>query len=221
MTHDRHHPAVHATWSLRVEKDADFPVLPDGSVDLITLTPPSAPPRVLLSGLDLSPRRVHLEAGTRLDGLRLRPGVDLRPLGFVPAESLGRVIDVTDGQEAMTGALERCLGSHLEAIDLLTASPLSVAAVARDLGVTPRTLHRHVTNATGLSPVVWRDLGRAKRAANSLIHSDAPLVETALDLGYADQAHMTRSLKRWFGVPPGKLARCAETGALFRTLGLA
>jgi AraC-like DNA-binding protein len=34
---------------------------------------------------------------------------------------------------------------------------------------------------------------------------DVPLAALAADHGYADQAHMTRDLRRWFGASPSRL----------------
>lgn len=45
---------------------------------------------------------------------------------------------------------------------------------------------------------------RARQAAN-LVEKGVPLVEVALQAGYADQAHMTRSLRRYFGQTPSQL----------------
>lgn len=82
---------------------------------------------------------------------------------------------------------------------VLVRDPL-VAEVAR--GATPdvsaRTLQRHFVAATGLTQASIRQINRA-RQATVLIQQGVPPHEVLHDLGYFDQAHLTRSLTRFVG----------------------
>lgn len=67
-----------------------------------------------------------------------------------------------------------------------------------------RSLERLVKAATGRPPAYWRGLARV-RAAASNIDAAVPLSALAADHGYADQAHMTRAFRQWFGTSPARL----------------
>jgi methylphosphotriester-DNA--protein-cysteine methyltransferase len=62
---------------------------------------------------------------------------------------------------------------------------------------TARTVRRHFLSATGLTPGVVRQIERAREAA-TLIRTGA-VADAAHDLGYYDQPHLARSLRRFIG----------------------
>jgi AraC-like DNA-binding protein len=66
-------------------------------------------------------------------------------------------------------------------------------------------VQRHFVHALGLSPKQLAQIQRAKRAV-ALLRAGRPVVDVAMDLGYADQPHMTRSLKRFTGRTPGEFS---------------
>jgi AraC-like DNA-binding protein len=74
-----------------------------------------------------------------------------------------------------------------------------VEAVAAELGVSARQLHRRVSVAVGYGPKMLQRVLRFRRLQAL---APAPLVELALDAGYADQAHMTSEVTRLAGVSP-------------------
>lgn len=78
---------------------------------------------------------------------------------------------------------------------------VSVRELARRTGVTERTLHRGFNDWVGASPKL---LGRTlrSRAAVELACGSGALVEVAAELGYADQAHLSRELRELWGVTP-------------------
>lgn len=93
-----------------------------------------------------------------------------------------------------------------EIIDVLGLPGSSVERLARQQGVSERTLQRHFKKLSLPTPVFWRQLGRARRAVQALPYR-VPLSEIALEYGYSDQAHMTREFVRWFGRTPEQLRR--------------
>jgi AraC-like DNA-binding protein len=72
-----------------------------------------------------------------------------------------------------------------------------------------RTEQRRVLRATGLTPATIRQIERA-RHATALLRSGAPIADVAQDAGYFDQAHLTRSLKRFVGQTPLQIVRSQE-----------
>jgi AraC-like DNA-binding protein len=76
-------------------------------------------------------------------------------------------------------------------------------------GLSPRTVQRHFVRALGLSPKRLAQIQRANRAVD-LLRAGRTAVDVAMDLGYADQPHMTRSLRRFVGRTPGEIAAAAR-----------
>jgi AraC-like DNA-binding protein len=97
--------------------------------------------------------------------------------------------------------------------DLLTGSladPPSLDDLALATGMSPFTLLRAFRSETGLPPHAYLNQVRVRRARRLLDGGMAP-AEVAAEVGFADQAHLTRHFKRVVGVPPGAYQR--ERGA--------
>jgi methylphosphotriester-DNA--protein-cysteine methyltransferase len=60
--------------------------------------------------------------------------------------------------------------------------------------------------ATGLTHQTIQQIERA-RSAVSLLEQGTPILDTAFELGYFDQAHLTNSLKRFIGKTPEQIAQ--------------
>lgn len=137
-------------------------------------------------------------------------GADLPSIKVLSAEasaSLSRCGDRTalqawarDGLGARSPAGAR--SAALDAVLDREPAPKSPSAVAAALGVSPSRLRQLSASAFG-APIArvlqWRQVQRAARAL-SLSRS---LAEAAEAGGFADQAHFTRRMRRWFGVTPG------------------
>ncbi len=67
-----------------------------------------------------------------------------------------------------------------------------------------RTLQRRVARATGLTRSTIRQIARAEKAVEALEDGLSPH-DTASLLGFADQAHLTRSMKRFIGKTPAQI----------------
>lgn len=83
--------------------------------------------------------------------------------------------------------------------------PPALAALAREAGVHPDHLGRAFRRHFHVTPGAFVRRVRADRAAETIVSGDRPLSEIAFETGFADQSHMTRELKRRFGVTPGRL----------------
>jgi hypothetical protein len=73
-------------------------------------------------------------------------------------------------------------------------------------GVSTRTLQRRVARATGLTRSTIRQIARAEKAVEALGKGVSP-ADAALMLGFADQAHLIRSVKRFIGQTPTQINR--------------
>ncbi|HEY1834633.1 MAG TPA: helix-turn-helix domain-containing protein [Solirubrobacteraceae bacterium] len=210
-------PLIACTWEQATDAEHRQTVVPDACVDLIW-----SRERLFVAGPDTKARTVVLTPGARLVGARLRPGVagsvlgvpasELRDLSVDAAELLGA--DATellrerlgrdDPHALLTGALESRQASGPDplvraAIAALGRPGARVGAVAAELGVSARQLQRRVNDAVGYGPKM---LARVLRFRRLQALPPAPLVELALDAGYADQAHMTAEVTTLAGVSP-------------------
>jgi len=90
---------------------------------------------------------------------------------------------------------------------LLTRDAGVTAALEHgDLNASRRSVQRHCLKATGMSHNTLRQVERARRATQLLREGAAPL-DVAIECGYFDQAHLTRSLRSLIGLTPARIAR--------------
>ncbi|MGB9182687.1 MAG: helix-turn-helix domain-containing protein [Solirubrobacteraceae bacterium] len=209
---------VACTWEQAAPSGREQRVVPDGCVDLIW-----SGERLSVAGPDTRARIVKLAPGSRLVGARVRPGAagavlglpvsELRDVSADAAEVLGRDVVAALLEELQAGSnphalLLRALELRgVRGIDPLVSAAVSalgrpsarVDGVADQLGVSSRQLQRRVGDAVGYGPKVLQRVLRFRRLQAL---PDGPLVELALDAGYADQAHMTAEVTRLAGMPP-------------------
>ncbi len=94
---------------------------------------------------------------------------------------------------------------------LLGEPDLSIAHLARSVGVHPVHLARLFRSAFGQPPARIRREVRAARVIDRIIRSRASLAEIAAAEGFSDQAHMTRAVGQVSGWSPGGLRRLLAT----------
>jgi AraC-like DNA-binding protein len=88
---------------------------------------------------------------------------------------------------------------------LLVCDPVVAESLQADVDrPSKRTLQRRVARATGLTRSTITQIARADKAVDALGRGLSPQ-DTATLLGYADQAHLTRSLKRFIGQTPAEM----------------
>lgn len=75
--------------------------------------------------------------------------------------------------------------------------------------VTTRTEQRRVLQITGLTRGAIYQIERARRAT-LLLQQGAPILDVVHKAGYYDQAHLTRSLQRFIGQSPARIAQGRE-----------
>jgi AraC-like DNA-binding protein len=91
--------------------------------------------------------------------------------------------------------------------ELLVRDPVVKAVLhneARDLS--PRTVRHRFLQATGLNKNYIQQIARAERAA-ALLRQGVLIADVVYQSGYADQPHLTRSLKQFVGYTPAQLLR--------------
>lgn len=143
--------------------------------------------------------------GNRNLAIRLKPGV------FVPGLLPRQTIDIShtlqfwesptfDNAEVFISKLMR---RGLLAVDQLVQNP------TYPLQVSPRTVQRHFLRTVGLSARFSGLITRTDKAI-SLLQTGLPILEVAAQTGFADQAHLTRTVKQLSGRTPGQIIKKAE-----------
>ena len=98
---------------------------------------------------------------------------------------------------------------------LIVRDPVVAESLRADVdSPSKRTLQRRVARATGLTRSTIRQIARAGKAVEALGGGLSPQ-DAATLLGYADQAHLTRSLKRFVGQTP---AQCSTKVVIGRSI---
>ena len=85
---------------------------------------------------------------------------------------------------------------------LLECPSVKLSAWAEEKGIAPWTVSRGFAQVFGVSPEAFRARVRARKAWKAVQGTPVALAAIAADLGFADQAHMTRSVKELTGLAP-------------------
>lgn len=228
-------PAVACVWIGHVGDPAlhfTDRVLPDGCVDLIwdgaglfvagpdtgpVMLAPD-PPRTYV-GVRMAPGRASSLIGRPVSEIRdLR--VDLAELWKASrterlADAMRAATDTPSAALLLEDAVRRQLSSmppHDRLVDGLVealeraSSAQRITALADDLGVTRRSLHRRCTQAVGFGPKTLDRVLRFRHVQRTARrHPATPPGALAAAAGYADQPHLTRECRRLSGLTPAEL----------------
>lgn len=116
-----------------------------------------------------------------------------------PLEAAGILLEqLLPGSPAMDEPIDR-----LAALLSAPGAP-SIEAWSRLAGVRRETLFRRFRRAYGTSPTQYRVEARARLAWCEITAGDLPLAGIAANLGFADQAHMSRAVRALTGLAPGQ-----------------
>jgi AraC-like DNA-binding protein len=195
-------------------------VLPDGCLDLIWLGE-----RLIVAGPATAAFVDESPPGTSYVGLRFPPGAGPAVLGVpahelrdrnVPLDALWPGTTVRRLAARIAGAPDRVHAVEavaagrradgyiadpaMRAVAALLADGRPVAAIADEVGLSERQLHRRSLTAFGYGP---KTLGRVLRLGRALelARAGTPFAAVAATTGYADQAHLARDVRELAGVP--------------------
>lgn len=90
--------------------------------------------------------------------------------------------------------------------DLLVTDPIVNGVLQSErpqLPASSRTVRRRFLHSTGLTHGAIQQIERAKNAA-ALLERGVPILDVVDQAGYADQPHLTRSLRRFVGSTPAR-----------------
>lgn len=198
-------------------------ILPDGCLDVIW-----DGQRLFVAGPDTRAREHASPAGARYAALRLSAGWGPAVVGVGADELRDRTVrlDQVWSPGAVRALVDRVAGGSVAALETwvreraiavpvdplgpavlaLASAGVSVHDMARQLGVSPRQLHRRCCTLFGYGP---RHLVRVQRLGRVLEQSlvGTPLAQVAHACGYADQAHLSREVRDLTGTTPTRLLR--------------
>jgi methylphosphotriester-DNA--protein-cysteine methyltransferase len=85
------------------------------------------------------------------------------------------------------------------------AGRVRIDALARSAALSPRGFQAKFRAAVGLTPKEFARLTRLQATLRALDSGESSIAAVASDAGFADQAHVTRELRRTTGLTPAKL----------------
>lgn len=100
------------------------------------------------------------------------------------------------------GKEHRAVSLAKELLQAQLAAPPSLEALAAAVNLSPFHFARVFRRATGMPPHTWLMQQRIARA-RTLLQSGCLPLEVAMQLGFADQSHLSRQFKQVYGVGPG------------------
>lgn len=161
----------------------------------------------------------HWQQGTKANGLwmeRIRTGFDeWERLGTIPDRSIDEIVF---GQDLPPRQLDPRIAKVAEAIAASPSSSASVSLLARRAGLSESRLS-HLFRAQLGIPIrsfrAWKRL----RNAMALTASEPILLNAALDAGYSDEPHFSRSMRKYFGQHAHLMQRHWRSAMTFRSAG--
>lgn len=138
--------------------------------------------------------------------------------------TLNNLIDANKIEEAVTEAKQYFLNTRAQvAVDSMlfkagvamreANGTMPVSQVAAAANATVRTLERNFKQSSGYTVKDVSGLMRFEQVRNQLwLNPDTNLAGLAHELGYTDQAHLSKEFKRYSGTTPGAFARKAKKG---------
>ncbi|WP_156164880.1 helix-turn-helix transcriptional regulator [Bradyrhizobium sp. LTSP885] len=117
-------------------------------------------------------------------------------------------LDVLDHlDQALLALSQQTRHGSVVSDDRFETSHDRVGNLANHVGGTVRTLHRRMTASTGFPPKRFLAMQRFRRSVYEIATGGVGLSVIASDLGFSDQAHLTREFQRHAGVSPGAFKR--------------
>ena len=207
-------PFVQAVTRWVIEADDRGKAVPDGCWDLVIIKQPGQT-NILLTGQT-----------TRAVPLRFTPGDELLTisfkasafLSFISSESLldrGLPLPQARGGFQLGSQLfetptfenvEEFVRQLVKKEQLHQDKTVDELLMGHPQAYSLRSIQRRFLRATGMSPHYFYQIQRARKAA-ALLQAGKPAIEVAGETNYADQAHMSRSLKHILGYTPTEVSK--------------
>lgn len=232
-------------WLSLDNRDPSFSIAPDGSVDMVLVLGASKC-RVDVYGTTTRRTELAIEPACHYLGIRFRPGQSRHFLDMPTSEltdavwpAEGALIPLVTGlAESMTSdtvftrvdsmllaQLQRRPPRPSRIDDALrhieqASTPVRVSELAELCCKSPRQFERNFQEVAGVSPKLYAEIVRFRRACALLTHPELTLAHIAAELGYTDQSHFSHTFARFHGASPSR-ARVQDVAFLQDAASLA
>ncbi len=152
---------------------------------------------------------VYVDARVDLAHRRLIAAAGRGDIDYGLTEELVHLIAVATGQpvEPPRPADRALVAAAREAIIEGAPESAGLCPLARLLEVSPYRLSRTFSQQMGVSLTRYRNRVRVSRAMDQLAQGEPSLADLATRLGFADQAHLTRTVREHLGHAPSTVRR--------------
>jgi AraC-like DNA-binding protein len=207
------HPWIDVVWQTVCLADGLYKATPDGSWDLILSCAPDGTPTVFLTGQATEPVEVPYSAGEHSVVISFAAHVFVATEKDVLTGATIRFLETRDGLFVLDG-IEFPLPTFSNAeelVDRMVAAGLLLSddLVARAFSQKPkaaskRSVQQHFRKTTGITQKDFQLIRRAQEAVRQL-KAGQTAADVAAGLGYTDQSHMIKSIKKIMGHLPSNL----------------
>lgn len=102
------------------------------------------------------------------------------------------------------------ISAATEIINKRFHEPLEIGQIARQVSLSVSQLNRRFRSIYQMSPSEYLQRVRVHQASSRLADTDSLISQVALDTGFYDQAHLTRTFRRWMGMTPSEFRKEAR-----------
>lgn len=207
------HPWIDTVWQTVCLADGIYKATPDGSWDVILSVSPEGETLVFLSGQATEPVEVPYVAGEHSVVISFAAHVYLATENEARTGASVRMLPVSgerftlDGVDLPLPSFESAedLADQMIRAGLLKSDDLVAKAFSDNpKAASKRSVQQHFKRTTGITQKDFQMIRRAQEAVRRIKHGEAPAA-VAVDLGYADQPHMIKSIKTIMGHLPSNL----------------
>lgn len=211
-------PLVERVWHSQADNDDSCIAIADGRWDMVFIIQ-DGQAKVFITGPQTTAISIPHPAGSEWLGVRFRLGVMMPHLSLNNLVNEGiHLPDAVHGSfwlNSLAWPLPNyenvdVLISRLVKNDLFSYDPVVQSAVqGQNPSYSLRALQYRFQHTVGLSFKTIQQIERAQ-AAVVLLQQDHPILDTAFQLGYYDQAHLINSLKRFMGRTPLQITKAMK-----------
>lgn len=210
---------IERIWRTRSAPDKSMLAVAVPHWEILVLKHTSRATSMIVRGPQTKARIVGIPEAEEFLGIEFKLGT------FLPALAAATLVDGANELGAASGSQINFAKSNWEIPNFENAADfvarlLKKGELVRDpmvqqvlsrrpVALTERSVQRRFLRATGLTCATIRQIERAERTVE-LLTAGTPILDAVDFAGYSDQAHMTRSLQRFFGRTPAKLASARQ-----------
>ena len=147
-----------------------------------------------------------LDAALRLVRLIDRPDERDMLAPLIKREIIFRLLQGSQGDRlrhvALLGGHSNRISAAIRRINSAFDQPLSVDALAGEVGLSTSRFHHQFKTITGMSPIQFQKQIRLQEARRLLLSDDLDAASAGYRVGYTSASHFSRDYKGMFGAPP-------------------